>query len=208
LKRSWPSSAARNASEASAHGLGLLIQFLTQIRMKNILQNYDEYTCLKAWQDIDRDDSQAVEDFKAAHHLSDEDLTALQAIKLLTSRQIQDYKSTYNDIRDWLRRQKAGDEATQETVNWDDIVFEVDLLKSQEINLDYILEQVFEKNKKTKDKVALIEDVRRIIRASLDNRAKEDLMVDFMNQTNLDTIGDKASLIEGILHFCQRSSKA
>jgi len=34
LKRSWPSSAARNASEASAHGLGLLIQFLTQIRIK------------------------------------------------------------------------------------------------------------------------------------------------------------------------------
>jgi type I restriction enzyme R subunit len=34
------------------------------------------------------------------------------------------------------------------------VVFEVDLLKSQEINLDYILELIFEHNKKTKDKAA------------------------------------------------------
>jgi type I site-specific restriction-modification system R (restriction) subunit len=34
-------------------------------------------------------------------------------------------------------------------VDWDDVVFEVDLLKSQEINLDYILELIFEHNKIT-----------------------------------------------------------
>ncbi len=44
------------------------------------------------------------------------------------------------------------------------------------INLDYILEFIFEKNKNVKDKASLIEEVRRVIRASLGNRAKESLV--------------------------------
>ncbi len=83
------------------------------------------------------------------------------------------------------------------------MVFEVDLLKSQEINLDYILELIFENNKKVKDKTALVEDVRRVIRASLGNRAKESLLVDFINQTDLDKIGDKASVIDAFFTFAQ-----
>ncbi|SSS38389.1 Type I restriction enzyme EcoR124II R protein [Acinetobacter baumannii] len=83
------------------------------------------------------------------------------------------------------------------------MVFEVDLLKSQEINLDYILELIFENNKKVKDKATLVEDMRRVIRASLGNRAKESLIVDFINQTNLDQIGDKASLIDAFFTFAQ-----
>ena len=63
------------------------------------------------------------------------------------------------------------------------VVFEVDLLKSQEINLDYILELIFEHNKKIKSKSDLVNEVRRVIRASLGNRAKESLLVDFINQT-------------------------
>lgn len=90
----------------------------------------------------------------------------MQEIKLLPDRTVQDYRSTYNDIRDWLRREKSGKEAEESTIDWDDVVFEVDLFKSQEINLDYILELIFEHNKKTKDKIALIEEIRRIIRAS------------------------------------------
>jgi len=82
-------------------------------------------------------------------------------------------------------------------------VFEVDLLKSQEINLDYILELIFEHNKKVKDKATLIEEVRRMIRASLGNRAKEGLVVEFINQTNLDNIPDKASIIDAFFTFAQ-----
>src|SRR5690606_40572851 len=124
-------------------------------------------------QSIKADDAEALEAFKAQHALSDEDMNVLQAIKLPAERKVQDYKSTYNDIRDWLRQQKAADQQDKSTIDWDDIVFEVDLLKSQEINLDYILEQIFEKNKKIKNKAELVEDVRRIIRSSLGNRAKE-----------------------------------
>ena len=173
------------------------------LRVENILQNYDEFASLKALQQVDRNDPAAVEAFKAEHYLSDEDLVALQAIKIPSDRTLQDYRSTYNDIRDWLRREKASNETEKSTIDWGDVVFEVDLLKSQEINLDYILELIFEQNKKNKNKGELIEEVRRLIRASLGNRAKESLIVDFINQTNLDEMADKASIIDAFFKFAQ-----
>ncbi|MCX7098337.1 MAG: type I restriction endonuclease subunit R [Methylococcales bacterium] len=173
------------------------------LRAENVLQNYDEFAGLKALQHLDKDDPAAVEAFKAKHYLTDDDLAAMQAIKVPTERSIQDYRSTYNDIRDWLRREKSAIDKGSATIDWDDVVFEVDLLKSQEINLDYILELIFEHNKKLKDKAALVEEVRRLIRASLGNRAKEGLVVDFINQTNLDNILDKANIIEAFFTFAQ-----
>ncbi|MCG9046279.1 type I restriction endonuclease subunit R [Laribacter hongkongensis] len=173
------------------------------LRVENVLQNYDEFASLKELQSVDLADHAAVEEFKAKHYLSDEDLTALQAITLPPERKVQDYRSTYNDVRDWLRREKAGAEKEKSTIDWDDVIFEVDLLKSQEINLDYILELIFEHNKKTKSKSELVDEVRRVIRASLGNRAKESLVVDFINQTDLDQIGDKASVIEAFFTFAQ-----
>ena len=173
------------------------------LRVENVLQNYDEFASLKELQSVDLADPAAVEAFKAKHYLSDEDLTTLQAITLPPERKVQDYRSTYNDVRDWLRREKAGAEKEKSTIDWDDVVFEVDLLKSQEINLDYILELIFEHNKKTKSKSELVDEVRRVIRASLGNRAKESLVVDFINQTDLDQIGDKASVIEAFFTFAQ-----
>lgn len=178
------------------------------LRIENILQNYDEFNHLKAFQAIDPNDAAAVEAFKKTHFVTDEDIATMQNIQLLEERTIQDYKSTYNDIRDWLRREKSGQEPEQSTIDWDDVVFEVDLLKSQEINLDYILELIFEHNKKTKDKAALIEEIRRVIRASVGNRAKESLVVDFINETELDAIEDKASIIDSFFVYAQSKQKA
>lgn len=173
------------------------------LRVENVLQNYDEFASLKALQNIDTNDTQAIDAFKAKHYLSDDDLAILQAIRVPSERKIQDYRSTYNDIRDWQRRERSAAEKEKSSIDWDDVVFEVDLLKSQEINLDYILELIFESNKKAKDKASLVEDVRRVIRASLGNRAKESLLVDFINQTDLDQLGDKAGVIDEFFTFAQ-----
>ena len=200
LEQSFPDP---SAIEKEADKKAFAKLFGEYLRVENVLQNYDEFASLKALQSVDLKDPAAVEAFKAKHYLSDEDLTALQAITLPSERKIQDYRSTYNDIRDWLRRQKAGAEKERSTIDWGDVVFEVDLLKSQEINLDYILELIFEHNKKTKSKSELVDEVRRVIRASLGNRAKESLVVDFINQTDLDQIGDKASVIEAFFTFAQ-----
>ena len=173
------------------------------LRADNILQNYDEFAGLQALQTLDINDAEAVETFKQTYYLTDDDIQTMQSIEIPSARLIQDYRSSYNDIRDWIRRQKDADNQNKATIDWDDVVFEVDLLKSQEINLDYILELIFENNKKVKSKAELVEEIRRVIRASIGNRAKESLVVDFINQTNLDTIKDKANIIDEFFKFAQ-----
>ena len=177
------------------------------LRVENILQNYDEFSALQAFQSLDTNDTKAVEAFKEKYYLTDEAFAEMQPIDMPSERSIQNYRSTYNDIRDWLRRQKDGEEKAKSTIDWDDVVFEVDLLKSQEINLDYILELIFEHNKKTKNKSELIDEIRAIIRSSLGNRAKESLIVDFINQTDLDNIADKAGIIESFFQFAQKEQQ-
>ena len=177
------------------------------LRVENILQNYDEFAALQAFQSLDTTDEKAVEAFKEKYYLTDEAFAEMRPIDIPSERNIQNYRSTYNDIRDWLRHQKEGEEKAKSTIDWDDVVFEVDLLKSQEINLDYILELIFEHNKKTKNKAELINEIRSIIRASLGNRAKESLIVDFINQTDLDNIADKAGIIESFFQFAQKEQQ-
>ena len=177
------------------------------LRVENILQNYDEFAALQAFQSLDTTDEKAVEAFKERYYLTDEAFAEMRPIDIPSERNIQNYRSTYNDIRDWLRHQKEGEEKAKSTIDWDDVVFEVDLLKSQEINLDYILELIFEHNKKTKNKAELIDEIRSIIRASLGNRAKESLIVDFINQTDLDNIVDKAGIIESFFQFAQKEQQ-
>ena len=173
------------------------------LRIENILQNYDEFTRLKALQSLDVNDSKLVEEFKAMYYVSDEDIASMKEIEMLEERVIQDYRSTYNDIREWLRRGKRQEVEENSTIDWDDVVFEVDLLKSQEINLDYILELIFEKYKNVNSKEILIEDIRRLIRSSAGSRAKESLIVDFINQTDLDRFDDKANIIDAFFSFAQ-----
>ena len=177
------------------------------LKVENVLQNYDEFTQLKDLQHIDKADAAAVEAFRDAHFLTAEQVEEMMAVDVLADRAAQDYRSTYNDIRDWLRRERGENRHDEIKVDWDDVVFEVDLLKSQEINLDYILELVFEHNKNTKDKDALIDEVRRLIRSSIGNRAKESLVVDFINQTDLEDIEDKAGIIDAFFDYAQQQQK-
>lgn len=177
------------------------------LKVENILQNYDEFTHLKDLQNIDKNNPDALESFKDTHFLTDETLKEMLKTDVLQERTVQDYRSAYNDIRDWFRREKEGKAPESSKIDWDDVVFEVDLLKSQEIDLDYILELVFEHNKKTKDKDALINEVRRIIRSSVGNRAKEGLIVDFVQETDLDPMKDKSSIISAFYLYAQERQK-
>lgn len=177
------------------------------LKIENILQNYDEFTNLKALQKINKENPEAVETFKDHHFLTNEDVAAMMEVDVLQERTAQDYRSTYNDIRDWFRQEREGKAAEESKIDWDDVVFEIDLLKSQEIDLDYILELVFEHNQKTKDKDALIDEVRRIIRSSIGNRAKEGLVVDFIHETDLESIQDKAGIISAFFDYAQQRQK-
>ncbi|WP_241576391.1 HsdR family type I site-specific deoxyribonuclease [Rosenbergiella collisarenosi] len=201
LEYQFPDPASIDSEKGKKAFVKLFGEYL---RAENILQNYDEFTMLKDLQKVDISDPDAVEIFKTAHYLDDEKFAELQTIRLPTERKIQDCRSAYNDISDWQRREKMANDKDKSTTDWDDVVFEIDLLKSQEINLDYILGLIFEHNRQKKGKEALTEEVRRLIRSSLGNRAKEGLIVDFIQQTNLDDMPDKASIIDAFFIFAQR----
>lgn len=177
------------------------------LRVENILQNYDEFTTLKAFQTVDTNNKEEVETFKNDYFVTDEDIAKMQKLQMPSDRTVQDYKSTYNDIRDWLRHEREGKKTETSQIDWDDVIFEVDLLKSQEINLDYILELIFEHNKKRMDKSTLIDEIRRIIRSSVGNRAKESMIVDFINQTNLDSFADRTDIIKAFYEYAQAKQK-
>ncbi|QIM66996.1 DEAD/DEAH box helicase [Mannheimia granulomatis] len=169
--------------------------FSEYLRLENVLHNYDEFYALK---NTTYSDNALKEP---------EGLYLPNNNVILSDRQLQDYRSAYNDIREWQRKRTQNGNAEKSQIDWSDVVFEVDLLKSQEINLDYILELIFEHNKKLKNKPALIEEIRRTIRASIDNRAKESLVVDFIHQTDLDKIPDKATVIDEFFRFAQQEQK-
>ncbi|KAA0607705.1 HsdR family type I site-specific deoxyribonuclease, partial [Escherichia coli] len=204
LEQRFPDPASIESEKEKKDFVKLFGEYL---RAENILQNYDEFATLKALQQIDLSDPVAVEKFKAEHYVDDEKFAELQTIRLPADRKIQDYRSAYNDIRDWQRREKEAEKKEKSTTDWDDVVFEVDLLKSQEINLDYILGLIFEHNRQNKGKSEMIEEVKRLIRSSLGNRAKEGLVVDFIQQTNLDDLPDKASIIDAFFTFAQREQQ-
>lgn len=200
LKESFPDPTEIETEQDKKEFVKLFGEYL---RIENILQNYDEFAALQALQAVDLNDPIAMEKFKQVHYVNDEQIAEMLKVSTLPVRAEQDYRSTYNDIRDWLRQRKEGNDKDNSPINWDDVVFEVDLLKSQEINLDYILALIFEHHKKNQDKEVLIDEIRRTVRSSLGNRAKESLIVDFINQTNLDDIPDKATLIDSFFLFAQ-----
>lgn len=165
------------------------------LRLENVLHNYDEFHELKNTEQNENSVKEPDGTYIVGNNV------------ILPERKLQDYRSTYNDIREWQRKQNQNGNAGKSQIDWSDVIFEIDLLKSQEINLDYILELIFEHNKKRKNKSALIEEISRTIRSSLDNRAKEGLVVDFIHQTDLDKIPDKSTIIEEFFLFAQQEQK-
>ena len=204
LQEKFPDPQAIIKERDKKEFVSLFGQFL---RLDNILQNYDNFMSLRALQELDILDDKAVEAFKERFHVDDETLEELSRLDIPSTREIQDYRSTYNDIKSWYENERRNREDNESKVDWDSIVFEVELLKSQEINLDYILELIFETNKKVSDKDELVSEITRTIRASLGNRAKEDLIVAFIHDSDLDSFADKSDIIEQFFIFAQGEQK-
>ena len=175
------------------------------LRLENVLQNFDEFVQLRELHEsIPAGDAKALEEFQQTNGISDEKLEEMQAVVVLTTRRVQDCTSVYHDIREWIKRKRQEEKQSSLKVDWDNVVFEVDLLRSQEINLDYILHLIYDYHKMHSEKAALIEEVRRVIRASLGQRAKESLIVDFIECTDLDSIAEREDIIPAFYEFAQQ----
>ena len=101
--------------------------------------------------------------------------------ELIEERDLQDYLGRYQDLRDeWKRRREKG-EATDIT---DDVVFEVELIRQIEINIDYIL-MLVKKYHDThcEDKEVLV-TIRKAIDASPELRSKKRLIETFIAGVN------------------------
>jgi len=124
-----------------------IILFGAILRMRNLLQSFDEF----------------------------------QGKELITERDLQDYLGRYQDLRDeWKRRREAG-ESTDIT---NDIVFEIELIKQIEINIDYILLLVKKYHgTQCKDKEVLI-TINKAIDASPELRSKKQLIETFIAGVN------------------------
>ena len=204
LQEKFPDPATISKESDKKEFVTLFGQFL---RLDNILQNYDDFMSLQALQELDVTDAEAVAEFKERFHLNDEAVAELSKMDIPSIREIQDYRSTYNDIKSWYDNERRNQQNSDSEIDWDAVVFEVELLKSQEINLDYILELIFETNQKVSDKDQLIEEITRTIRASLGQRAKESLIVDFINASDLDSFSEKSDILEQFYTFARQKQK-
>lgn len=104
--------------------------------------------------------------------------------EILTERQSQDYRSVYLNLYAEFRKEGESD---KESIN-DDIVFEIELIKQVEINVDYILllvQQWREARGNGADKeVEAVTQIQRAVDSSLTLRNKKDLIMDFVDRVS------------------------
>jgi type I restriction enzyme R subunit len=101
--------------------------------------------------------------------------------EILTDRDFQDYSGRYQDLYDEWKNKKPDGEKVDII---DDIVFEIELLKQVEINIDYILMLVKKfHDSHCQDKEILI-DIRRAIDSSPELRSKKALIETFIAGVN------------------------
>jgi len=148
------------------------------LKMENILKNYDEFS---------------------------------EFTPLISEGQMQDMKSVYVTIREEMIRGKKvdpyGPDGGGSNIDFSDIEFQIELLKTDEINLDYILELILEKYKGNNDIESLKSEIRKVIRSSLGTRAKEELIIDFINKTDLSKLKTADDILEAFYNYAKNQKE-
>lgn len=99
--------------------------------------------------------------------------------EIISERDLQDYLGLYQDLKDvWKRKRDEGELVDIQ----DDIVFEIELIKQIEINIDYILGLIQDYKNEKDNKI--IETIMRAIKASPELRSKKSLISDFIDSLN------------------------
>ena len=145
------------------------------LKRENILRNYDEFSGFE---------------------------------KIITERLKQDMTSTYIKIKEELinsgGREKGKGGENGEKIDFSDVEFHIDLLKTEEVNLDYILALILEKAKEQgTNNETLKEEIRRLIRSSLGTRAKEELIIEFINRTDLTKFDKNEDILEAFYEYAK-----
>ncbi len=135
------------------------------LKLENILRNYDEF-----------------EKFEP----------------IIPERRKQDMKSVYIELKNSNVSPLIGDrdkDGAGSVIDFDDVEFYIDLLKTDEINLDYILTLILEKSKQVDNKEVLKDEISRTIKTSVDTREKESLVIDYIDNNTLEKLKASSDLV-------------
>lgn len=103
--------------------------------------------------------------------------------EILSDRQLQDYQSNYLDLQEKWRRRRPGD---KENIN-DDLVFETELIRQVEVNIDYILLLVQKYHDTNCTNKEILVNISKAIGSSMQLRSKKELIENFIGSVNADT---------------------
>ena len=103
--------------------------------------------------------------------------------QIITDRQLQDYQSNYLDLQEKWRRRRPGD---KENIN-DDLVFETELIRQVEINIDYILLLVQKYHDSNCTNKEILVNISKAVGSSIQLRSKKELIENFIGSVNADT---------------------
>ena len=103
--------------------------------------------------------------------------------EILSDRQLQDYQSNYLDLQEKWRKRRGGD---KENIN-DDLVFETELIRQVEVNIDYILLLVQKYHDTNCTNKEILVNISKAIGSSMQLRSKKELIENFIGSVNADT---------------------
>lgn len=112
-------------------------------------------------------------------------LTAFDAFagnERISDRDLQDYQSIYIDLYQQLKTEKT----EKENIN-DDIIFEIELIRQVEINIDYILMLVAKYHESNCEDKEILVSIGKIVNSSIQLRSKKELIENFIQTVNAST---------------------
>lgn len=107
--------------------------------------------------------------------------------EILSDRDLQDYHSVYIDLYNEFRKKNEVDE---ENIN-DDVVFEMELIKQVEINIDYVLELIKKYHDSNQEDKEVLIDIEKAINSSIGLRNKRALIRQFIDSLDSQPIIDR-----------------
>ncbi len=106
---------------------------------------------------------------------------------ILTERDVQDYHSMYIDLYNEFRKSV---EEEKENVN-EDVVFEMELIKQIEINIDYVLALIKQYHEDHTQNREILLDINKAIDSSVELRNKKDLINQFISSLDIHSVVDE-----------------
>ncbi|AWX69651.1 type I restriction endonuclease subunit R [[Mycoplasma] anseris] len=128
----------------------------------------------------------------------------------LSERQIQDYRSIYLQIKEEVNKKRESDNFEKKHLDFANLEFHLELMKTDEINLDFILQLILEKTQGKNfcnNKNLLKEEIRRILKSSLGTRAKEEIVIEFIEITDFSEIKTKDEILERFYLFAKNKKE-